>query len=223
MRTAGTTLGATCVVPQTFVSCGFVGSSVHLQVAAQPFGRQGKWAEEEHLRGAKCAGKRERFNVVMGPFLAELLSKGAVKSEARLLPRTWQMERFPRIKFPSILVPAFKKGKPKPRTPSSGRRRAAKVQGQGPAARGGPEAEAAAGPQREAAAAAQGEASARASKTLGPKFRSPFFFEGGLAPVFFPHHGNLQFFADAAAEDRDAATSTATQLRPGLGPLVSAW
>ena len=87
-----------------------MGSSVHLQVAAQPFGRQGKWAEEEHLRGAKCAGKRERFNVVMGPFLAELLSKGAVKSEARLLPRTWQMERFPRINFPSILVPAFKTG-----------------------------------------------------------------------------------------------------------------
>ena len=43
----------------------------------------GKWAEEDHLRGWKCAGKRERFNVALGPFLAQQLAKGA-SSEAGL-------------------------------------------------------------------------------------------------------------------------------------------
>ena len=43
---------------------------------------QGKWAEEEHLRGSKCSSRRERFNVVMSPFLAQLLANGAAKAEA---------------------------------------------------------------------------------------------------------------------------------------------
>ena len=94
-------------MPRTFGTFGFIGSPPSSRIVPWT---QGKWAEEDHLRGAKCAGKRERFNVVMGPFLAELLSKGAAKSEARLLPGTLQIRRnsinwFPMNNFNNTLVP----------------------------------------------------------------------------------------------------------------------